>query len=68
MLSKYIKLVVKIDNKLYDFNIRKKGYQSQREPKNNYQANNRQPFQQHNQSRYKDSYRLQPMELDATRQ
>ena len=27
MLSKYIKLAVKINNKLNDFNIRKRGYQ-----------------------------------------
>ena len=26
MLSKYIELAVKIDNKLYDFNVRKKGF------------------------------------------
>ena len=68
-LSKYIELAVKIDNKLYDFNVRKKGYQPQKEPRmSNYWANDRRPFQQHNQPRYKDPYGLQPMELDATRQ
>ena len=68
-LSKYIELAVKINNKLYDFNIRKKGYQPQKEPRmSNYWANNKQPFQQCNQPRYKDPYGLQPMELDTTQQ
>ena len=68
-LSKYIELAVKINNKLYNFNVKKKGYQPQKEPRmNNYQANNRWPFQQRNQPRYEDPYGLQPMELDATRQ
>ena len=50
MLNRYIKLAVKIDNKLYDFNIRKKGFQPQKEPRNNnYQMNNKWLFQQHNQ-------------------
>ena len=53
MLSKYIELVVKIDNKLYNFNVRKKGYQPWKEPRmSNYQANDKQPFQQRNQPRY----------------
>ena len=69
MLSKLIKLVVKIDNKLYNFNTQKKGFQHQKESRNNnYWANDRWPFQQRNQQRYKDPYGLQLMELDATQQ
>ena len=68
-LSKYIELAVKIDNKLYDFNIRKRGHQFWKEPwMSNYQANDRRPFQQHNQPRYEDPYGLQPMELDTMQQ
>ena len=67
-LSRFIKLVVKIDNKLYNFNTQKKGSQFQKEPRMNYQANDKQPFQQHNQQRYEDPYGLQPMELDTTQQ
>ena len=60
-LNKFIEQVVKIDNKIYNFNARQRGNNFQRNPQmNNYQLNDRQPMQPHS-----DPYRLQSMELDA---
>ena len=60
-LSKFIEQVVKIDNKIYDFNARWCRNQFQRNPQmNNYQSNDRWPMQP-----CSDPYGLQPMELDA---
>lgn len=65
-LSKFIKQVVKINNKIYDFNARKQGNSyhgnfHQRQPwMHNYQPNNRQTIQPCNQI-YSDPYGLQPM-------
>lgn len=68
-LGKYIGLAVKIDNKLYDFNARKKGFSYRKEPRtNDYRANDKRPFQRRNQQGYEDPYGLQLMELDATQQ
>ncbi|KAI9035401.1 uncharacterized protein KD926_003523 [Aspergillus affinis] len=69
-LSKMIEQAVKIDNKLYDFNARRKenrsGIRFQGHQKtNSYRANDRQTAQPRSQG-YSDPYRLQPMELDAT--
>ena len=72
-LSKFIEQVVKIDNKIYDFNARKQGNTHQgnfhqRHPQmNNYQSNDRQTIQPCNQI-YSDPYSLQPMELDTVQQ
>ena len=60
-LSKFIEQVVKINNKIYNFNARQHRNQFQRNPWiNNYQLNDRQPMQPHS-----DPYGLQPMELDT---
>ena len=60
-LNKFIEQVVKINNKIYNFNTRKYKNNFQRNPQmNNYQLNDRQPMQPHS-----DPYRLQSMELDA---
>ncbi|KAF7139709.1 hypothetical protein CNMCM5793_007503 [Aspergillus hiratsukae] len=69
-LNKMIEQAVKIDNKLYDFNMRKKerswgGFNNKRTT--NYRANDRRPAQPRNQG-YADPYGPQPMELDATQQ
>lgn len=68
-LNRYIELAVKIDNKLYNYNARKKGFNHHKEPRtNNYWANDKWSFQQHNQQRYEDFYGLQLMKLDAMQQ
>lgn len=60
-LNKFIEQVVKINNKIYNFNTRKYKNNFQRNPQmNNYQLNDRQPMQPHS-----DPYRLQSIELDA---
>ena len=60
-LNNFIEQVVKINNKIYNFNTRKYKNNFQRNPQmNNYQLNDRQPMQPHS-----DPYRLQSMELDA---
>ena len=64
MLNKFIEQVVKIDNKIYDFNTRKHRNNFQRNPQmNNYWLNDRQPMQP-----CSNPYRLQLMELDTVQQ
>jgi transposase InsO family protein len=69
-LSKMIEQAVKIDNKLYDFTMRKKernwGNFSNRRT-TNYRSNDRRPAQPRSQG-YSDPYGPRPMELDATQQ
>lgn len=70
-LSKMIEQAVKIDNKLYDFNMRRKERNNWNSFGNrrttSYRANDRRPAQPRSQG-YADPYGPQPMELDATQQ
>ena len=67
-LNKMIEQAVKIDNKLFDFNVRRKNHSGNRYQGNSktdkYKANDRRQAQPKSQG-YSDPYGLQPMELDA---
>ncbi|KAF7137057.1 hypothetical protein CNMCM5793_006908 [Aspergillus hiratsukae] len=70
-LSKMIAQAVKIDNKLQDYNMRRKDRNHWNSFSNrrttNYRSNDRRPAQPRSQG-YSDPYGPQPMELDATQQ